>query len=689
MAHSSTESVVRDSTEETFVFRGEELTAEEFTQMQDHLFENVSESYLLMPECLQILGPPDPIHGGPPFEARMEPFTDFINASGSNPERVCMIHPVVAQGAVKLLADSGISRSATVKTLMFPLCGYEPQPHIIQFIKDLLTKRELGDRGKQKFSQLIEDIKKYENFYNAVSVLKTASKKFGKNAMYPQTLSRLYYIERCNGEKWREITNSQKAEKWAKEAIKRAPGNSFVADTLGQVYKSRLRKAKGLEDILQMTDEAFQAFKDVERKADREEGPEMDNTAGVVSTSNSFNNRGLFGYVQVAKIAFEKRSATFIPSDLVMGVEAKFDFFEWYLTYSMPDMSSLEPKYFWEDVVLCYRDYTTKTASESTSFPGLLDHLNRGLFMSKGRRAGFEETEETVSDLETVRDFLKTTYEANVDDVKAAERYILSNIILSNKIQNSPQLTVVTELQTIIVRYVGAEVGRRSPEFYLLVLLLFWPEEQPLVAQEEDDEEVERQSAKDDGSEDRTSEDEEQETRGETVQPSPKLLFDLDLQQQVTFMKEAFERAKYGKYLRGRYLLPLFFLGKGSGLSKWIHKSRLDAILEQTMHAERAVEKHDRMKKERQISEMWVSGEVWQIPEIQDILLPVQVELGHPPMPQEHEEQEVFVCAGGRKIVATVEAKPEGVLSPMLFYLGFTIKGPVVFKVGFPQESGQ
>lgn len=432
MAHSSTESVVRDSTEETFVFRGKELTAEEFTHMQDHPFENVSEyvkqnrmstntqlfsfltvlhayvpgSYLLMPECLQILGPPDPIHGGPPFEARMEPFTDFINASGSNPERVCMIHPVVAQGAVKLLADS---RSAIVKKFMFQICGYEPQPHIIQFIKDLLTKREFGDRGKQKFSRLIEDIKKYENFYNAVSVLKTASNKFRKNAMYPQTLSRLYYIERCNGEKWREITNSQKAEEWAKEAIKRAPGNSFVADTLGQVYKSRLRKAKGLEDILQMTCEAFKAFKDVERKADREEGPEMDNAAGVVSTSDSFNNRGLFGYVQVAKIAFEKLSAICIYLDLEMGVEAKFDFFEWYLTYSTPDMSSLEPKYFWEDVVLCYRDYTTKTASESTSFPGLLDHLNRGLFMSKGRRAGFEETEETVSDLETVRDFLKTT----------------------------------------------------------------------------------------------------------------------------------------------------------------------------------------------------------------------------------------------------------------------------------------
>lgn len=713
MEHNSAETVVPDSRDEIFVVGGEVFEAG-----NRHLDENVSQyvqqnkkspntqlfsflallnayipdAFLLMSECQKILGPPDPIHGGPPFEERMESFTVLINTSSSSPERVRMIHPVLAEKAVELLADLGISRSATMKKFIFSFCESQLQPHILQFIKDLLTKREQGEKGKKKFSGLIEDIEVKENFHNAVSVLKKASSKLRQNPIFPQTISRLYYI-RGGPNKYR------RAEEWATKAIERAQNNSYVADTLGQVYKNRLmREARRREDVINMAKEAFRAFRDVETKADREEGPEMTDAAGVVSISISYNNRGRFGFIQVAKITFEKLNKVGIyPSrhfiqNLKMKVEDKFDFFEWYLNYSKPDMTSLEPAYFWKDVVLCYELYTTKTASGSTSFPGLLDRLNHGLFTSKGRRAGFEEFKETVSDLEVVRDDLKTTYEANVDDVKAAERYILSNVILCNKMHNSTQLTPVDELKAVIHRFLDTEVGRRSPEFYLLALLLFWPEREPQVGQEDDDddEEEEQQATEDDGSEDKTWEDEdsneEQETKEEPEQLPLDLMFDPDLQQYVTFMEKAFERTKYAKYLRGRYLLPLFFLGKGSGLSKWIHKSRLDEIVEAQVDVELVDDQDQRTaKKWARINEMWIEGDVWRVPEIRDMLLPVQVEQCNP---QGYEAKEVFVYAGGKKIVAKVEPNAL-VLSPVLFYLGFTIQGPVVFKVGYPHVSGQ
>lgn len=532
----------------------------------------------------------------------------------------------------------------------------------------------MGVKGKNKFSRLIEDIQEQENIFNAVSVLETASDKFRQNSIFPQTISRLYYIKRGN-------TDSRKAEEWAKTAIKRAPNNSYVAGTLGQIYKNRLmREAKQPREIMDRAEEAFKIFEDVERKADKEEGPEMMDGAGLVSISKTFNNRGLFGFIQVAKIAFDKLKK-YPPShehldfiqNLKMEVEEKFDFFEWYLAYSKQSKTMFEPSYFWRDIVLCYEQYTQKNADDSTSFPGLIDCLNHGVFTSKQRWAGFEEAN---VDLEAIRDDLKTTYEANADDVKAAERYILSNIILSNKMRNSPQLTPLEELQTIIHRFLGTEVGRRSPEFYLLVLLLFWPEEQPQVVQEEDDEEVEQQATEDDGSEDTTWEDEdrdeEQETREEPAQLTPYLMFDPDLQQHVTFMEEAFERTDYAKYLRGRYLMPLFFLGKGSGLSKWIHKSRLDAIVEEMVDAELANANGQMIRQEqwRQINQMWVNGEVWEVPEIQDLLLPVRVE------PYHSGEHKVFVCAGGKKIIATREDQPN---ASGLCYLGFTIRGPVLF----------
>ncbi|KAK9521865.1 hypothetical protein VZT92_019841 [Zoarces viviparus] len=630
----------------------------------------VPESYLLMSECQQILGPPDPIHGGPPFEERMEPFTFCINESSQK----CMIDPLVAQISVQVLADLGISRSATVKKLMFYLCGDQPQPHILQFVKDLLTKRELGVNGEEKFSRLIEDIREKEKFSNAVSVLKTASNKLRQYHIYPQTLSRLYYIRGGN-------IDYNKAEEWARTAIDRAPNNSYVADTLGQVYKNRfMREARRLEDILPMAKTAFRAFKEVERKAEKEEGPEMNDMAGTVSISNSFNDRGLFGFIQVAKIAFEKLGAarSFIQN-LKMEVKTKFDFFEWYLTYSKPDMTSTEPHYFWKDVALCYEKYTTEAAAESRSFPGLLDGLNHGLFTSKGRRAGFEEAEQTVSDLEEIQEDLKTTYEANPDNVKAAESYILSNILLSNKMHNSPKLTPVSELKAIIHRFLDTDVGRRSPEFYLMALLLFWPEEEPQVVQDEDDEEVEQPATDDEGSEEQTCEveesNEEQEPSREPGQHD--LMFEPDLRQHVTFMEKAFGNS-VAKYLRGRYLVPLFFLGKGSGLSRWIHKSRLDAIVENEVDAELAGEQDESdEEKLRRINEKWITGDVWRIPEVEDMLLPVRVE-HTPTMPQEHEEEEVLVCAGGKKIKVKV-VEPCSALSTMLFYLGFTIQGPVVF----------
>ncbi|TKS86219.1 Sterile alpha motif domain-containing protein 9 [Collichthys lucidus] len=299
------------------------------------------------------------------------------------------------------------------------------------------------------------------------------------------------------------------------------------------------------------------------------------------------------------------------------------------------------------------------------------------------RCAKFVEYEVTVSDLEEIRDELKSTYEANVDDVTVAERYILSNIILCNKMHNSHQLTPVNELQTIIHRFLGTEVGCRGAEFYLLVLLLFWPEEQPLVVQEEDDEEVEEQASEDDGTEDQTWEDEdsheEEDTRAETAQPSLKFMFDLDLQLHTTFMESAFGRDGYAKYLRGT-------VGKGTGLRKWIHKSRLDAIVEKEVDAELA-RRQETGSKEKLINQMWHNGKVWHVPEIQDILLPVQGSY-FPMKPEEHEQQKVSVHVGGKEIMATEEVESEAsILGSMPFYLGFTIQGPVVFKVGFPHSS--
>ncbi|XP_039894278.1 uncharacterized protein LOC120737556 [Simochromis diagramma] len=404
------------------------------------------------------------------------------------------------------------------------------------------------------------------------------------------------------------------------------------------------------------------------------------------SRSDTFNNRGRFGFIQVAKLAFDKLndcSADIYP-DIKTKVEEEFNFFEWYLTYSKPGMISLEPHYFWEDVALCYEHYTNKRAADSASFPGLLDLLNHGLFMSKGRRAQFEEPEITLSDLESIQECLKAEYEENVEDIKLAESYILSNILLSNKKPDSPNLSPVNELKNIIHTFLEREEGNRRPEFYLLVLMLFWPENQDNEAAGQ--KATEDSKSADSAWEDKDTDEERDKEPGEPAQLPADLMFDINLQQYVTFMKEAFVRTGYAIYLRGRYLLPLFFLGKGSGLSKWIHKSKLDAIVEENVDNElndEQNEKIDSKEKMRRINHLWLRGKVWHITDIRDILLPVQIKLYCSAESQKHEEQEVCVCVGDQKIKARTEAQPpEATLPTRLFYLGFTIQGPVVFEVG-------
>ncbi|KAL6118374.1 uncharacterized protein ACO6RY_03185 [Pungitius sinensis] len=69
------------------------------------------------------------------------------------------------------------------------------------------------------------------------------------------------------------------------------------------------------------------------------------------------------------------------------------------------------------------------------------------------------------------------------------------------------------------------------------------------------------------------------------------------------------------------------------------------------------------------------------------MLLPIRVELpDSPKTPQEHEEEEVLAYARAKKIKIKTNREPNSSPCPVLFYLGFTIQGPVVFQVGTPGQ---
>ncbi|XP_034149385.1 sterile alpha motif domain-containing protein 9-like isoform X2 [Esox lucius] len=610
-------------------------------------------SYLLQSQCEAFLSHQDPFAKNPSFEKRMEPFSDLIvtfSRHGSDDKRVCVAHPVLARHCVQLLTAAGVSRSSATLEFLQYLCRQEIQSSLLLFFKEMLTKREMTPKGKEMFSRLTIDIEKHEGICKCANVLKTASETFKHDPFYPQALARLYYIK---------LSDYTRAEIWAEKAKERVPTNSFIADTLGQVHKNHLYKQLSgksgrpttARDILFWAEKAIKAFKQEEELAEVESMTHTEDNP--TKMSNTFNNRGIFGYLQVANIVYysltklnpkcrkilthemstEHLSSlfhdkklmeykTFITS-LRLEVENKFyRFFESYFTYSEPRNQKDQTSYFQRDIVDCFFNYTRTPSQKGDLLLRILKDKMASTF--PGISSLDKNTSE--SDLNLITGLWKVIHKERPDDINTA-CYILANIIQNCRPVVYHEPMTLPQLKALLLKVMEEENTKLwTPEFYLLVLLLFWPGE----------------------------------TKEEDIPNS------IDLNKYVECMKQAFEN-KYKKYLQSRELVPLFYLGKGSGLRRLVHRSNMDVICEQLQNSNSR-----RLKKtygSAKIKENW----------FRDHLLRVNGVV---------EDHKAFACMADKKI----EIYPQKQASvwkdgKILFYLGFNISGPMAFDIKYVQDK--
>ncbi|CAB1333222.1 unnamed protein product, partial [Coregonus sp. 'balchen'] len=313
--------------------------------------------------------------------------------------------------------------------------------------------------------------------------------------------------------------------------------------------------------------EATRAFKQEEELAGKEKG------AGIKDYS-IFNNRGHFGFLQVANTVFDSLTkitqtwenlltqempAEHLPqlfkdrklekykpllASLRDDVERKLTFFERYLTYSEPSNLGDQPPYFQREINDCYANFIItprlfhaqkpggvqfqKLQEEiASTFPGLLSCVNRNT---------------RKSELQHITELWRTIYDKNKSgNVNIAYNYILVNILANGPV-TSPEPTILPQLRVILQKFIKEDNRELwTPEFYLLVLLLFWPEE----GREED------------------------------------VTNDIDLNMYVGLMKLAYN-SKYKKYIRSRELVSLFYLGRGDGLRRLVQKSEKENQWEQS-----------------------------------------------------------------------------------------------------------
>ncbi|XP_053199110.1 sterile alpha motif domain-containing protein 9-like [Scomber japonicus] len=613
-------------------------------------------SYLLESQCLDFLQHEDSIHGHLSLEDRMKPFSHLIitfQHDARSGKKVRMAHPMIAQRCTELMGDAGVTRSDTARNFMNCLCRDEVSPCLLGFVKEMLTKREIkveenpvkGNEVKEdqeRFSRLILDIQRKECKAQCASVLKVALKIFTQNPFFPQALARFYYIE---------IKDYNKAERWAIEAKERDPKNSFVADTLGQVYKNQLKTnefSTKPREILKLAKKAIEAFKDEERLAENEYGADMAED-GNTRVSNIFNIFGQFGYLQVCNLMYDqlvsqnetwKRVLTNnVSMDSVLGllgdkklyrfnglvsslrdeVEKKCEFFDKYLTYSKPDMRKDDAPYISRDTSECFKKYVGDSTPKhlKEKWDDLFQRLKEKLSVTSAGVLSCLDRKYTESDLQEITTWWKEIYSSK-DTQTSLTNYVLAQIMLNNLGEIfSSDVKSPTEFGQIT-----PPSPQNAPELNMLALLLKWP-----------------------------------------IDSEDKCVFDLS--QSIQHMYSSYEHT-YKTQFRSRYLRPLFFIGKGQNLDRIVHRRVLENLFPAQKEAAVVQDVQD-------LNVYWGSEKIFQDPMIQKRLLQIEGRVRN---------YRLYAIFGSKEI--EVKANLQNSLwkpRQVTFYLGFTIRGPVAFGI--------
>ncbi|XP_074839336.1 sterile alpha motif domain-containing protein 9-like [Carettochelys insculpta] len=627
----------------TFVLMSEEFNETYVREFVEHLLQGIDlsspvtnlmryvallncyvhNSYISLSHCEAFLGL------GAYTEKRLREY-DFKN-NLSEQARVIFIE---LRENTTCISSIHIIHYLVAKEILYQLSGSQPQSQtamnllqekvllhhrfgrddFMKFIRDLFIRRDKKSRGDNTdslFSPFIEHICKVENCEKAIEVLKTAYECLGKDAFFAQQLARLHY----NYEKFED------AEYWAGAAKSHLPNDSFILDTEGQVYRKwfsftvdKRTDEVTPDEVIQMIEIALKAMKCF-RAAQQAAKAEID----------SMNNAGYFGEVEVGcrllkflstLEVFPKNTqgehselvryllTDYIPEEIkkpwgklhsrLKGLRQNI--------YNALDWISEDLSYFQTDKNQEKEDEGTKEEKEEQVY-NPRKWLKRQcevyaqFFTSKNLGEDNSESETQLvrrmsiykyggGNVTTILSFLSDSKEKRsvekleqiinfypddpqkerLDDIDLIN-YILCHITLACLAPGSSKLLPFQTLRALSNRFFKQRRTAFPASAYFLLTLLYWPD---------DALDKEPNSDKDD-------------------------MLVLALQT----MKRMHDIKVKNVAPRKKKIYTHFFLGKGCGLRKIVHKTRIDKLIDGSLN--------DRRMK-------WQHGEVWNIGKIRDVL---------------------------------------------------------------------
>ncbi|KAM4874320.1 sterile alpha motif domain-containing protein 9 [Thomomys bottae] len=224
-------------------------------------------------------------------------------------------HPLIADLSLEELKKSyNLDKSQIILNMLTENLFYDSGIGKSKFFQDIQTllltrQRNEHDETENRFSPLIEALHKDEGNEAVKTVLLEGIRRFNPHAFICQALARYFYIKE---------KDFSKALQWAKEAKQIQPYNSYISDTLGQVYKSKIRwwiEANGkkrnisideLNDLLELAKHASDAFKESQRQSEDRENDEKEKLNQKSKRRyDTYNIAGYLGEIEVGLYAIQ------------------------------------------------------------------------------------------------------------------------------------------------------------------------------------------------------------------------------------------------------------------------------------------------------------------------------------------------------------------------------------------------
>ncbi|KAM8824463.1 sterile alpha motif domain-containing protein 9-like, partial [Synchiropus picturatus] len=583
-------------------------------------------------------------------------------------ESIRIIHPLVAKEILEQLLCGQMTQSKLALKLLEETVLFEHRfgkHEYHSFLRALFIRRSRTSKGDNRdslFSPLIEYVCKHEGGPGpAVGLLQEAFERFHSDPFIAQHLARLHI----------QYEQFEDAKHWAEVAAQQQPNNSFILDTKGQVYKKWFQaKCKAMDnnnvpktvdsiaDAVETALKAIECFQDCQR-ADKEDKDTVNNSGyfaevevgcsllKLIQSLPMFSNT-LNGHAECMKYLLrdyipQEISESWKPfhdrlknlhktmQDSLEWISEDLSYFQTEIdgdeeeTSRSPEEKISHPLTWLTKRSSVFGKYFSETAFKpGQPIPNNLTPFQKQMFIYQLGGGNMTSILSKLTDHRDAVHYLKTILSLYPSDPLRANLgqkhiicYILAHITLNCL---SPQIKSpsMRDLQALCKQF-PADRKKCSPGALFLMTLLFWPDDH--------------------------DSDTEKEAKYETV---------------LSAVEEL--NIRYGNKMkdipqRKRRLYTHFFLGRGKGLDKFVHKRKFETLVKVSNVSEK------RLK--------WLSGEAWRSPQIAEMLKCVSGWT---------EDGDVYL-AGPKKRKFRLRSIHLGSVphsnENITFYLGFTFKGLV------------